>query len=185
MVTSKFLTAEDVWNMDDDGCRHELIRGELISMPPTNDEHGSLMLHLGALLWNYQQSHPEVFSVAGDTGFRLGNDPDILLGPDLATIRTDRLPPDFPRGTYFDIVPDLVIEILSPSERVGQINAKVDVYLEAGVRLIWLIDPAERNVTIYAQNRQMKVIGIDDELDGGEVLPEFRLPLREFFGTDR
>jgi Uma2 family endonuclease len=181
MATTKLYTAEDLLEMEDDGCRHELIRGELITMPPTNDEHSDLMLHLSALLWNYQNSHPEVRSFAGDPGFMLARDPDILLGPDFATIRTDRLPADFPRRTFFDIVPDLVIEIVSPSERVGQISAKVDAYLNAGVRLIWLINPMCRNVTIHSPDQHTHILEGNDALDGGDVLPEFRLPLGELF----
>jgi Uma2 family endonuclease len=182
MATTKLYTAEDLLEMEDDGCRHELIRGELITMPTTNDEHSELTFTLSGLLWNYQRDHPEIRWFAGDPGFMLARDPDNLLGPDLAAVLTDRLPPDFPRRTFFDIVPDLVIEIVSPSERVGQISAKVDAYLNAGVRLIWLINPMRRNVTIHSPDQHTRILEGPDVLDGGEVLPEFRLPLSELFG---
>jgi Uma2 family endonuclease len=183
MVTSKqLLTAEDVWNMDDDGCRHELIRGELLSMPPTNDEHSRLLFQMNGLLWDYQRNHPEIYWFTGDPGFLLAREPDLLLGPDIAAIHSSRLPEGFPRGTFFEIIPDLTVEILSPSERVGQINTKVNAYLDAGVRLIWLVDPVRRNVTIHAPQQHTQILEGDDILDGGDVLPEFRLPLGELFG---
>ena len=181
MAPTKLYTAEDLLDMEGDSCRHELIRGELITLPPTTDEHSLLVFRLSGLLWNYQTTHPEVRCFAGDPGFVLARDPDILLGPDLAAVHTNRLPPNFPRRTYFDVVPDLVIEIDSPAERVGQINRKVWEYLNAGVKLVWLVDPAERNVTVHAPTRQIEVVGPDDTLDGGDVLPDFRLPLSELF----
>lgn len=181
MASTKLYTVEDLLEMEDDGCRHELMYGELISMPPTNDEHSSLMLHLSALLWTYQNTHPEVRCFAGDPGFFLARDPDTLLGPDLAGVRVDRLPADFPRRTFFDIAPDFVIEILSPSERLGQINDKVNAYLDAGVQMIWLMNPAHRSVTVHSPGQHTRILEGDDVLDGGEVLPEFRLPLTELF----
>lgn len=182
MVSNKLLTAEDLWEMEDDGCRHELIRGELMSMPPTNDEHSQLLFQLNGLLWSYQRSHPEIRWFTGDPGFILARDPDILLAPDIAAIHVDRLPEGFPRGSFFDIVPDLVIEILSPSDRIGQVNTKIDAYLAAGVRLVWLINPMLRNVTVHAADEHTYILEGDDTLDGGDVLPDFRLPLRELFG---
>jgi Uma2 family endonuclease len=182
MASTKLYTAEDLLEMEDDGCRHELIRGELISMPPTNDEHSELTFKLSGLLWNYQREHPEIRWFTGDPGFVLARNPDVLLGPDLAAVHTDRLPPDFPRRSFFDIVPDLVIEIVSPSERAGQTSAKVDAYLEAGVRLIWLINPMHRSVTVHSPDQHTQILEGDDVLDGGEVLPEFRLQLGELFG---
>ncbi len=182
MATTEQFTIEDLLALDDDGCRHELIRGELLSMPPTSDEHGSLMLHLSALLWTYQRSHPEIKCFAGDTGFLLGREPDTLVGPDLAAVRVERLPADFPRRTYVDLAPDFVIEILSPSERPAQLNRKVQQYLDAGVRLIWLVDPARRTITAHSPDQPPSVVEVEAEIDGGDVLPGFRLALADLFG---
>jgi len=181
MATTKLYTVEDLLEMDDDGCRHELIRGKLIAMPPTNENHSRLMFRLSGLLFEYQRLHPEIQWFAGDPGYILARDPDLLLGPDLAAVHAERLPEDFPRDTFSDVIPDVVIEIVSPSERVGQISAKVDAYLEAGVRLIWLINPMRRSVTAHSPDQHTQIFEGDDVLDGGEVLPEFRLLLAELF----
>ncbi len=182
MVTSKLLTAEDVWNMEDDGCRHELIRGELLTMSPAARPHGRYLAELTRHIGNYLADQPIAEIYAGDTGYILSRDPDLLLAPDLSVIRLENLPDEPPETGFEDLVPDLVAEVLSPSERMGRVNYKIWEYLNSGVQLVWLIDPSQKNVTIHAPNRQMQVIGIDDTLDGGEVLPEFRLPLAELFG---
>ncbi|CAN5549866.1 hypothetical protein BH23CHL2_BH23CHL2_00890 [soil metagenome] len=182
MASTKLYTVEDLLEMEDDGCRHELIRGKLISMPPTNDEHSGLSFRLSGLLWEYHQAHPEIRWFSGDPGFLLSRDPDLLLAPDLAAIHVEQLPAEFPRRLFFDVVPDLVVEILSPSERLGRINDKISAYLNAGVRLIWLVNPANRSITVHSPDQRTRILEGDDVLDGGEVLPEFRLPLPELFG---
>jgi Uma2 family endonuclease len=181
MVTNKLLTAEDVWNMEDDGCRHELIRGELLTMSPAGRPHGKLLTELARRIGNFLAEWPVGEAYTGDTGFILSRDPDVLLAPDLWVIRIERLPENPPEAGFEELTPDLVVEIISPSERPGQINRKVWEYLNAGVRLVWLIDPGERNVTIHAPNRQIEVVGLDGALDGGDVLPEFHLSLSELF----
>jgi Uma2 family endonuclease len=182
MVTNKLLTAEDLWEMEDDGCRHELINGELISMPPTNEKHGVFMWRLSGLLFAHYRDYPEFLCFVGDTGILLKREPDIVLAPDISVVRSDRLPPEFPHHRFSNTIPDLAIEIISPLERAGQIGAKVDAYLESGARLIWLVNPMHRSVTVHSPDHHTYILEGEDVLDGGEVLPEFELPLRELFG---
>ena len=181
MASTKLYTVEDLLEMEDDGCRHELMYGELISIPPTNDEHSGLAFRLSGLLWVYHQAHPEIRWFSGDPGFLLTRDPDLLLAPDLAAVHAEHLPADFPRRLFFDVVPDLAIEILSPSERLGQITDKVNAYLDVGVQMIWLVNPAHRSVTVHSPDQHTRILEGDDILDGGEVLLEFRLPLADLF----
>lgn len=181
MAATKLYTVEDLLEMEDDGCRHELIRGELITMPPAARPHGKFLTELARHIGNFLAEQAIAEAYTGDTGYILSRDPDVLLAPDLSVIRLENLLENPPEAGFEDLVPDLVAEVLSPSERIGQVNYKVWEYLNAGVQLVWLIDPAQKNVTIHTPNQQMRVIGSDDILDGGEVLPEFRLPLAELF----
>ena len=181
MASTKLYTVEDLLEMEDDGCRHELIRGELITKSPAARPHGKLLIELARHVGNYLADRPIGEAYTGDTGYILSRDPDVLLAPDLSVIRLERLPDDPPETGFEDLVPDLVAEVLSPSERMGQVNYTVWEYLGAGVKLVWLVDPSQRNVAIHAPDQLMQVIGIDDTLDGGEVLPEFRLLLMELF----
>lgn len=182
MASTKLYTVEDLLEMEDDGCRHEIISGELVSMPPTNEEHGVFVWRMSGLLYAHHQVFPEFVCFTGDTGIHLSQDPDILLAPDLTIVRSDNLSPDSPQRTFSTTVPDLVVEVISPSERLGRINDKISAYLNAGVRLIWLVNPANRSITVHSPDQRTRILEGDDVLDGGDVLPEFRLPLDELFG---
>ena len=86
---------------------------------------------------------------------------------------------------YAPFMPDLAVEIISPSQSLAQARRKAKVYLRNGTALVWLVDPAEKNAEIWTAVNdgapQSQTIGLDDELSGGTVLPEFRLPLRLLF----
>ena len=99
------------------------------------------------------------------------------MGPDAAFIRTDRLPPRELRRAYIPVAPDLVVEVISPSQRMRAVLDRVRVYLAHGVRLVWVVHPRGRRVTAYHVDGTTHVYEEHDELDGGNVLPGFRLPL--------
>lgn len=181
MATTTLLTAADLLELPDDGVRHELIHGELTGMNPTGFEH----LDLSGLLIHRLRgfaSERGLGIVGGEAGFVLAHDPDTVLAPDIVFVRADRLPPREERQGFLDLAPDLAVEILSPSDRAVDVNAKVVIYLEAGVRLVWIVDPRRHTVTAYAADRTARVLVEGDDLDGGEALPGFRLPLTELFG---
>ncbi len=180
MVSTTLLTAADLLEMPDDGVRHELIRGELTGMNPTGFHH----LEIGGLLSRRMGTFAEQHGlgvVGGEAGFVFSRDPDTVLAPDIVFVRADRLPPRDERQGFLALAPDLAVEILSPSDRAIEVNEKVVIYLQAGVRLVWIIDPRRRTVTAYAADRTARVLVEGDDLDGGDVLPAFRLPLTELF----
>jgi Uma2 family endonuclease len=113
----------------------------------------------------------EVF--AQDTGFRIERDPDTVRAPDAAFIAHPRLA-QIPEAGYADLAPDLVAEILSPSDKPGEVLQKVGQWLSAGVRLVWVLDPARRHARVYRADGSVAIIGPDDELRGEDVLPGFR-----------
>jgi Uma2 family endonuclease len=176
------MTAEDLWNLGDSGnCRRELIRGELHEMPPTGEEHGGLLLRLGGRLEAYVHQNQLGKAVGGDPGFILSRDPDLVLAPDIAFVRASRLAPDRDQVRFFQLSPDLAVEIISPSESSTSVAAKVMMYLKAGVQVVWEVQPRLKTVTVHYPDYTAKTLTTDDYLDGGEVLPGFRIAVSEIF----
>src|SRR3989454_11552777 len=112
----------------------------------------------------------------GDTGFTLARNPDTVRGPDIAFIRTERLPQPIP-STFLEFASDLVVEILSPHDRPGEVLAKVGDWLDAGARLVWVVDPERRVARVYRQDGTEDVISGDGALLGEDVLPGFSCTL--------
>ena len=101
--------------------------------------------------------------------------------PDVAFVREDRL--DFDGTRFAPLAPDLAVEVLSPSNTVSEIHDKVLDYLEAGTRLVWVVDPASRTVTVYRSRDEIRLLRADDEIDGADVLPGFHRRVAELFGS--
>src|SRR5207302_1560729 len=112
-----------------------------------------------------------------ETGFILARDPDSLLAPDFGFIRRERLGDGGQRPGYSDTVPDLAVEIRSPSDYPKLLERKVTAYMRAGTRLLWFVEPFKHTVTVYRPSQPEQVLAERDELDGEDVLPGFRLPV--------
>src|SRR5439155_10259700 len=117
---------------------------------------------------------------AAETGFALFREPDTVRAPDIAFVRRERLPDPIP-VRYPELAPDLVVEVLSPSDRPGETLAKIADWLEAGARLVWVIDPERRIARIYRQDGTESVLDDGSALVGEDVLPGFRCALRSIF----
>lgn len=160
--------------------RCELIRGELIMMSPAGFQHGHLAAEIGALLTNFVKPRGLGAVTGAETGFLIARDPDTVRAPDVGFVRADRLPPIAPRG-FFPGVPDLAVEVLSPSDRASEVNAKVRDWLEAGAGAVWVVDPEQRTVTVHRSLDESVVLETSDTLTGGNVLPGFVVPVRQVF----
>jgi Uma2 family endonuclease len=110
--------------------------------------------------------------------------PDTVRAPDMAVVRADRVPPREVRRTFAELAPDLVAEVVSPYDRVAEVNGTVPQWLDAGIRLVWIVDPETRVVVAHEPEGVAHLLREDDALDGGDVLPGFSLPLRELFPGD-
>ncbi len=119
--------------------------------------------------------------VGPEIGFVLAVAPDTLLAPDVSYTREDWLPPESARGRFLRLAPDLAVEVLSPTDTAAEIAEKVSLYLEAGTRLVWVVDPRRRTVAVHTPDRVARTLVVGDTLDGGDVLPGFVLPLAELF----
>lgn len=181
MATTKLMTAEDLLQLEDDEHRYDLIRGELIRMSPANGEHGGIAAEILGELRAHVRTHRLGKTFAAETGFVLARNPDVVLAPDAAFVRSDRLPPRDEWSRFLEVAPDLVVEVASPSDRWTQINDKVMEYLRHGVALVWIVDPRLQQVTVYTADQGPRVVTIEDQLDGGRVLPDFRMAVAEIF----
>jgi Uma2 family endonuclease len=178
------MTAEELFDLPDDGMRHELVEGELRTMPPAGFEHGDVAMELAFHVTAFVRQHRLGTVLAAETGFVLRRDPDTVRAPDVAFVRADRVPPRDDRRRFAELAPDLVVEVTSPSDRAAEVNSKVALWLDAGVRLVWVVDPESGIVVAHQPAGVAHLFRGDDVLDGGDVLPGFSLSLRDLFPGD-
>ena len=181
MTVTQVMTAEDLAELDEDGYRFNLIRGGLVRMAAAGFRHGKLALRLGRFLGAFVDERGLGVVVGAETGFILARDPDTVLAPDAAFVRADRLPPEDDQTGFLSLAPDLVIEVVSPSDRAGKVRAKVQEYLAAGVPLVWLLRPDQRTVQVSRGDGTTTTLAEGDTLDGEAVLPGFQLPVADLF----
>ena len=180
-VNTGLMTADDLWELPDDGMRHELVRGELRTMPPTGLDHGDHESVLDGSLGPYVRRNRLGRVFTGDPGFRLTANPDTVRAPDLAFVRLDRLVDGRgPRG-YFHGAPDLAVEIISPSDRYTDVDEKIEEWLEHGTRLVFVVDPRRQLVTVHRPGQLIVRLGLDDVLTGDDVVPGWSMAVRELF----
>jgi Uma2 family endonuclease len=175
-MTTPLMTAEELLYTSIPNKRTELVRGRLIVHEPPGGRHGNVTAHLAFRLGQHTDVTGAGALFVGDTGFTLARNPDTVRGPDIAFVRTERLAGPIPDG-YLELAPDLVVEVLSHNDRPGATLLKIGDWLDAGTRLIWVIDPERRLARIYRQDGTETLISENGSLDGEDVLPGFRCAL--------
>ena len=181
MATQTQITADELLRMPDDGKRYELIEGELIEMAPAGPRHGEIAATIVIVLGHYVRQNDLGTIFAAETGFLLRYDPDTVRAPDAAFIAKDRLPSEGVPIGYFDTIPDLVVEVVSPSDRAGQVQEKIEQWIEHGVKLVWVAYPECRSITVYRSLSEVQVLHEGDTLTGDPVLPGFSCSVAEIF----
>jgi Uma2 family endonuclease len=182
-TTTKPMTAEEfcdfVHRPENDSRWFELVRGEVIELPPPLKPHGVIQANAGRLLGNYTFKVGRFYVVA-ESGVILERDPDTVRGPDVA-VYDDAEHFDDVAPKYAEVAPLLTVEILSPNDRADQVTKKITDYLRSGVALVWLIDSEARDVTVYTPDNGPRVFGEKDTLTGGDVLPGLKCKVADFF----
>lgn len=172
-------TAEQLGDLPDDGLRHELVEGVVTTVSPTGARHGRiaarLLLRVGVHV--EERRLGEVF--AAETGFLIHRGPDTVRAPDVAYVAADRAAEVDVPG-FAALAPDLVAEVVSPSDRAVEVAAKARAWVDAGVRLVWVVDPVNHVVTSCGTDG-VRVLADDDVLEGADVLPGFSLALSDLF----
>lgn len=180
MATTKLMTADELLEWTGPG-RQELVRGELIEMDWNGFEHSSIAARVAFFIGNHTDGRRLGAITGPNCGYQFESDPDTVLAPDAAFVRTERLPPRDEWQGYLKLAPDLVVEVISPDDLAGPLAAKINFYLAADVHLIWLVHPEQRTVTVYMPDRMARILSADETLDGGDVLPGFSVRVAEFF----
>jgi Uma2 family endonuclease len=181
-TTAKLYTADDLWHLPGDEP-WELWDGELRKVPGSGIEASDIAGWILSLLNFFVRPRHLGVVTGADGTYVLSRDPDTVVSPDVAFVRQERFPNGTrPRG-YSPVAPDLAVEVVSPTDRPGDITRKQDLYRRAGVPLVWWVYPERRIVAVYRDGSLAGEFGEGAELDGGEVIPGFRLGVSEIFAT--
>jgi Uma2 family endonuclease len=170
-MPATLMTAEDLLHASIPDKRSELVRGVLRVREPAGDRHGRVTMNLTIRIGTFVEQAGLGQLFAAETGFTLFRSPDTVRAADIAFVRRERLP-EAALG-YPELAPDLVVEVLSPGDRAGETLAKVGDWLEAGARLVWVVDPERRRARVYRADGSEASIGEDEDVNGEDVLPGF------------
>lgn len=178
------LTTEDLFSMPDDGIERDLIRGELREYPVTkrNRYHSKVLISVGGILRNWviaTQNGGEV--TGGEVGVRLAREPETTVGIDVAYFSLQllaQMPDDIP---WLEGPPVLAVEILSPSDTHEDIVKKIQLYLECGVKVVWIFDPDFQTLTIHRPKSEPQMLRVHETLEGDPELPDLKVAVRDFF----
>lgn len=181
-VAEKLLTVEEFAKLPNDGKRYELVAGVLVDVCRPKPIHGKTQALLTMYITMFVVQN-KLGMVTTEAGYITHRQPDSLRGPDEAFISKSRLGAH-DLNDYIPIAPDLAVEIASEFDTAADLDKKVNEYLAAGTRLIWIVYPDSQRVGIYDNDGHFRGIDISGMLDGGAVLPGFQVALRDIFFTE-
>jgi len=179
--TDHLWTAEDLLDFQNSPWQHELIQGVLYRMPTTGDEHGYVTGNFFGWLFQHVKTNQLGELFAAETGYVVQTNPDSVIAPDCSYITKDRWSTNQLTGKYLRIAPDLVAEIVSPTDRTREVQEKVERWLQFGVRAVVVIDPKSQTVTVHQSLDQKTIYELHDTVDLNFVVPEFSLPMKHLF----
>ena len=171
------MTAEELGNLPDSPYRHELIKGELLTMPSPKPIHGRVVANLTFLLLQHVRAN-RLGDVYTESGYKLESGPDTVLGPDVSFVSRERATQA--EDDYHDGPPDLAVEVLSTGDRKGYVERKLALYLMTGTRSVWLVNPRRRTVEVISSLDDRRTLHETDELVD-DTVPGFRVAVSEIF----
>lgn len=179
--TKTGMTAEELMKLPDDGMRRELVKGEVRETPPAGGLHGDIAMNIGALLKNHVKANDLGKVPAADTGFIIARNPDTTRAPDTGFISKERIPAGGPPDGYWELAPDLAVEVVSPNDTAAEVQEKAREWIEAGARLVWVVYPKTREVVVHKSLKDIEMLTEEEMLDGESVIPDFERGVREIF----
>ena len=190
VIEQQLYTVDDVWEIahqPDNVNHYELIEGELFEMPPPGYAHGRLAVLMVRYIGNFVEAHG-LGEVTVESGYHPPDDRHTLLSPDVAFLSKAKAPHPF-WGKYIPVMPDLAIEILSPTDTLQQVRRKAALYLKHGTQLVWIVLPTEKGVdvcrSVDGARLNIEFVGQEGRLSGEQVLPGFELKLERLFPTEK
>jgi Uma2 family endonuclease len=181
-TTRKLMTAEEAAQLSTVNRRFELVKGVYVEMSPASALHGVVAITIGSMLNEFVRRHGRGRVTAAETGFILARNPDTVRAADAAFISQERLPAGgVPDEGYWPVAPDLAVEVVSPNDKPDDVQQKVQEYLAAGTRMVWVVYPKTRTITVYRSLRDIKILRAEDLLSGEDVLPGFEHKVSEIF----
>ncbi len=181
-TAKKLLTADDLLAMPDDGKWYELVRGELIEMPPPSFMHMVVTGNIGWLMATFNRQNNLGFVDGPEAAAYIERGPDTVRAADYALIARDRIPDPPPRRGYvFGLIPDLVVEVVSPGNSVAEAQRRARMWLDAGVRLVLTAYVQTSEIHAHHDDGAVYVFGIADTLTCEPVLPGFSCPIADIF----
>lgn len=178
----RLLTIEEFSRLPELGAsRLELVRGRVVREPPAGFGHSRSGISLAARLLTYVRKFGLGEVTGADGGFILFDDPPTVRAPDVSFVARERILESGPPRGYFPGAPDFAIEIVSPSNTAREIAEKIADYLEAGARQVWVVEPRSRSITVHRPGCEPRTLWEGDEVDGGDVVPGFRVEVAVVF----
>ena len=186
-VTAKeLMTAEDFFEWvslpENRDLYVELERGEIAEMPPPGKYHGFVCGNVAGILRNYAIARGRGYVCTNDAGLIVERDPDTVRGPDV-TFYDDAQTADDMERQFATEPPLLAVEVQSPNDRVNRTVLRISQMLQLGVRLIWVVDPETRDVSVYRPGKDPSLAQESQDLTGEDILPDFRCRVADFFGV--
>lgn len=177
---SSVVTPEQLLQLPD-GNRYELVGGQLVERTMSM-ESAWVANRVGKFLSNFVDSTGEGDVFNSDASYQcFGEEADRVRRPDVSFIRQGRLSPEQFREGHCRIFPDLAVEVASPNDLYYDVQQKVREYLDAGVTVVWVVDPPERSVMVYRRGGPVERLQEGDQLNGDPVLPGFAVRVGDLF----
>jgi Uma2 family endonuclease len=180
-IKEKLYTAEELLHLPDDGMRRELVEGELKEMTPAGNEHGYVALRIASKLEQYVDDNKLGRTYAAETGFKIESDPDTVRAPDAAFISRERLENCGHIKGFWPGAPDLAVEVVSPGDTHAQVVEKSLAWLDAGCRMVLVVEPERKVVTVYRSREDIRILTGEEVVDGADVVPDWQLPVSGIF----
>lgn len=181
MTETRPSTADQLLDIPDDGFRYELIRGKLNKAELADAQHGKVAMNAALALIAFVRANHLGTGFAAGTGFKIASNPDTVRAPDLAFVAKASVDAVGDVTGYWPGAPDLAIEVLSPSDRFSDVEEKVFEWLDAGTKLVLVVNPRMRTVTAYRSRSSIRVYAENESLDASDVVPGWILTVARVF----
>jgi Uma2 family endonuclease len=180
VAEKKLITGEELYIEGAPG-RVELVQGEIVSLSPTGKQHGVIEGNIYYELSKFNREQGSLGQViVGEAGLYTRRNPDTIRGMDVAFISTARLA-QVKLESFLDVAPELIVEIMSPSDRWVDVMTKLAEYFAIDVEIVWVVEPQSQQVYIYRSLTEVTILTAADQIDGGDLLPGFAAPVTSFF----